>query len=70
MGYNLRIEVEAEDLGDMNNLLQHIYKEVVNGPSYKDIGIEASAKLESGWLVITKELSKGRYRWKKLKEST
>lgn len=68
MGYNLRIEIESNDLNTMNNLLQHIYKEVTNGPDYKDINIEAAAKPEEGWLVVTKELSKGRYRWKKLKE--
>ncbi len=64
MGYNLCIEIEAENKDKMNNLLKHIYNEITEGPGYVDMNIEASAKPKNGWLEIKKEDTKGRYKWK------
>lgn len=67
MAESLKIEIEADDRDKVHSILDHVLKEINEGPKYTNDLIEANCSTENlSWLIIKDGPFKGKYRWTRL----
>lgn len=65
MASTLKIEIETETEEEIYPLLQHIFREITEGPQYKN-PTSTGCKIDNNWLVVNTGPLQGKYYWTKL----